>query len=653
MSSTNARGAKGFLTSIRARLAAVVVMFALAIIAVAATLTWMEADSIFAARRAQLQTVTQVAYKIIEGQYQEFKNGKVSEADAQDRAKAAIRLLRYNEKDYFFVQNDTGVTIVHGVRPDQEGVLSPTPAADGRPLWVAFHDVATSKGEGFVDYQYAKPGEPLDHPSPKLSFIKWFAPWKWSLGTGVYIDDVSAQIWQRIYVSGAIGAVFLLAIGGFAGMVVLSLCRRLDGLSNVMVALAEGNNDVEAPAIERDDEIGRMAKSVQFLKDAAVEKARAESEAQSVGRKAAEARESHESERAEESRLLQQATDAIGEGMSRLAGGDLAYRINAMFSPKVERLRIDFNQSVEKLQGTLLNIRSNADLMKNGSQEISRAADDTSRRNEQQAASLEQTAAALDEITATVKKTAEGASHARELVANAKSDAERSGEVVREATVAMGGIKNSSQQIGQIIGVVDEIAFQTNLLALNAGVEAARAGEAGRGFAVVASEVRALAQRSADAAKEIKTLISASGQQVDQGVNLVSRAGEALQRIAAQFLEMNTVVSDIAVGAREQATGLEQINTAINQMDQGTQQAAAMAQQSRVATHNLAKQSEDLARIVSQFELGEGVEPPSVGAPRAPQAKAQAPRTVLKTTGAGRRDGGAVRKPDADNWEEF
>ena len=655
MTATNVgRLGKGFFASIRARLTAVVAMFALALIALVATLTWMAGDSIYTARRDELKTVTQVAYKVIEGQYQEFKSGKISEVEAQARAKAALRLMRYNTSDYFFVQNDAGVTIVHGARPDQEGTTTTILASDGRLLSAALHDTARDKGDGFVGYAYAKPGEPLDHPSPKLSYVKWFAPWKWTLGTGVYIDDVSAKIWDRIYVSSAIALGFLFAIGGFAGWIVFNLSRRLDALCGVMVSLAEGNNDVDVPAMEKDDEIGRMAKSVQYLKDAAIEKNRVEAQAQTDRRQSAAARDAHEAERLEEAKLLQQATEALGEGMARLASGDLAYRIATPFAPNVERLRADFNNSVEKLQETLLKISSTANVIKGGSQELSNAADDMSRRSEQQAASLEQTAAALDEITATVKKTAEGAARARELVSTAKSDAERSGDVVREATVAMGGIKNSSQQIGQIIGVVDEIAFQTNLLALNAGVEAARAGEAGRGFAVVASEVRALAQRSAEAAKEIKTLISASGQQVEQGVDLVGRAGDALQRIAAQFAEVNTVVADIAVGAREQATGLEQINTAINEMDKGTQQGAAMAEQSRAATANLARQSDELAHSVAQFRVDAVAGEAKAEARRAPPAAPRAgiAMTALKTI-ASRRDGAAVRKPEADNWEDF
>ena len=209
-----------------------------------------------------------------------------------------------------------------------------------------------------------------------------------------------------------------------------------------------------------------------------------------------------------------------------------------------------------------------------------------------------------------MKKTAEGAKHARDVVSVAKLGADKSGEVVRQAMEAMTGIDRSSKQISQTIGVIDEIAFQTNLLALNAGVEAARAGDAGRGFAVVASEVRALAQRSAEAAKEIKSLISTSTAQVDQGVQLVTQTGEALGRIVAQVVEINAVITDIAASAEEQATGLQQINTAVSEMDQVTQKNAAMVEETTAASHGLSEEAEELSRMVERYRIGQAAEDP-------------------------------------------
>jgi methyl-accepting chemotaxis protein len=297
---------------------------------------------------------------------------------------------------------------------------------------------------------------------------------------------------------------------------------------------------------------------------------------------------------------------ALAGKLARIASGDLTARVEENFAGEFQKIKADFNAAIGNLEAAMQGVAASTTGVRSGTEEISTASNDLSRRTEQQAASLEQTAAALDEITATVKRSAEGAQHARQVVSGADEDAKKSAVVVRQAVEAMDAITKSSQEIGQIIGVIDEIAFQTNLLALNAGVEAARAGDAGRGFAVVASEVRALAQRSAQAAKEIKALISTSSAQVGTGARLVAETGEALQRIVLKVSEINTLVLDIVNGAKEQATGLGEINLVINQMDQMTQQNAAMAEEATAASVSLAKESERLSDLVGQFEVGRG-----------------------------------------------
>ena len=296
--------------------------------------------------------------------------------------------------------------------------------------------------------------------------------------------------------------------------------------------------------------------------------------------------------------------EAVTAGLAKLAEGDLTYRMADDLPPAYAKVREDFNAMMLQLRNEMRVIAANAEQMTSGAGEISHAADDLSRRTETQAATLEETAAALDELTATVKRTAEGARQANASVTQARTDAEQSGQVVGQAVTAMGGIEASAEQIGQIIGVIDEIAFQTNLLALNAGVEAARAGEAGRGFAVVATEVRALAQRSAEAAREIKTLISASTAQVKEGVDLVGQTGQALDRIVVQVAQISTLVAEIAASAQEQSIGLAEVNTAVNQMDQVTQQNAAMVEQSTAASHALVQEANQLTRLLSRFRLG-------------------------------------------------
>jgi methyl-accepting chemotaxis protein len=286
-----------------------------------------------------------------------------------------------------------------------------------------------------------------------------------------------------------------------------------------------------------------------------------------------------------------------------------------------DQLRTDFNAAMENLQNTMEAVAGSTGAVRSGAAEINQASDDLSQRTEQQAASLEETAAALDEITATIRRTAEGAKEARQVVAAAKTDAERSSKVVNETVAAMSAIEISSKEIGNIIGVIDEIAFQTNLLALNAGVEAARAGDAGRGFAVVATEVRGLAQRSAEAAKQIKALIAASSTHVANGVTLVSETGRVLGRTLEQVEELDRLVGEIAASAKEQATGLGQVNTAVNQMDQVTQQNAAMVEQTTAASRSLADEAAELAQLVAEFQTGHaGIEHKTRPSERKPAA---------------------------------
>ena len=340
---------------------------------------------------------------------------------------------------------------------------------------------------------------------------------------------------------------------------------------------------------------------------------------------------------------LMDSVAVVGSGLRHLAEGDLESRVTAKLLPTLDKLRTDFNAAAENLQSTLKVVATTGHAIQSATGEISAATQNLSRRTEQQAASLEQTAAALDEITTTVKKTAAGALRAREVVTEAKSDAEKSGGIVHQAVSAMGEIEKSSREIGNIIGVIDEIAFQTNLLALNAGIEAARAGDAGRGFAVVATEVRALAQRSAAAAKEIKALISASGKQVSNGVGLVGDAGQALERIVGQVAKIDGVIAEIAASAQEQSAGLSEVNIAVNQMDQVTQQNAAMVEETAAVSEQLANEGETLTRLISGFKLGG----PEL---RAKAAVAVKPK-VLRDAGGGAARNAAPRQDHA--WAEF
>jgi methyl-accepting chemotaxis protein len=338
--------------------------------------------------------------------------------------------------------------------------------------------------------------------------------------------------------------------------------------------------------------------------------------------------------------------NGIANGLQALSNADLAYRITERFDPAFEALKVDFNTSADRLERSMLQVVENASSIQSGAQEIAKASEELSGRTERQAANLEETAAALDQVTATVAKSAGGAGHASAVAAEAKHEAERSSALMADAIKAMDGIKTSSAQITQIIGVIDEIAFQTNLLALNAGVEAARAGEAGRGFAVVAQEVRALAQRSADAAKEIKGLIAASSQHVERGVKLVDQTGAALTGIVGKVVEINTLITEFAQSSQEQATGLGQVNTAVNQMDQVTQQNAAMVEQTSAAIRSLADEADALAKLFRRFNVGADTYRAAPPAHRAPSPAPARTAPALKTTGRGGAAPGGRRLVD-------
>ncbi|MEP0156650.1 methyl-accepting chemotaxis protein [Pseudophaeobacter sp.] len=528
--------------------------------------------------------------------------GDLTLEEAQALGKEQVELLRFGTAGYFFAFNQNNTMVAHPVAPqligeDQSGFED----VNGLRVFEEFNRVIETTGSGPVIYHFNKPDSEIQEA--KMGYVKAFTPWGWGIGTGAYVADIDAELnivrWTAI---GALAiSLAILSLG--ATVITRSVTAPVNALKNRMHSMADGDTDTDVPATKNKSEIGDMARSLEVLKQSLIRQKELESKQQE-----------REAEQAE-------VVSILSGSLSKLSQGDLTVKIGSDFPQDYGQLRRDFNQTIETLSGTMSRMVEATGSIRNGAAEISQASDDLSHRTESQAATLEETAAALDELTASVRSAAEGASSVEATMEAAKKEAEISGEVVQSAVSAMTEIEQSSNHIGQIISVIDDIAFQTNLLALNAGVEAARAGEAGKGFAVVASEVRALAQRSSDAAMEIKTLIGDSSKQVARGVDLVGKAGEALDSIVGQVSHISKLVSGIAEGAVEQSTGLNEINTGVTQLDQVTQQNAAMVEEATAAGHMLNADSSKLAELVAIFKLDGSapvVQMPTAAAPMAP-----------------------------------
>ena len=408
-------------------------------------------------------------------------------------------------------------------------------------------------------------------------------------GLTIAIETAAAKSFRNLAIFGGVTlvAVLLFAVFSFETMI-----RRIKKLTAVVDGFAKGKFDIFIENIDGKNELSYMAKAIYHFKQETLDM-----------RRNAEALEAEQKSRKKEQDYV---VSNLRNGLAKLSEADLTTRFTEKFPEEYEGLRMDFNTAVDRLNDTLKQVIDASSSIRGSADEISQASDDLSQRTEAQAATLEETAAALEQLTASVKSAADGARNAENTTGDARREATESGGVVRDAVSAMSEIEQSSNHIAQIIGVIDDIAFQTNLLALNAGVEAARAGEAGRGFAVVASEVRALAQRSSDAAMEIKTLIGKSSTQVQDGVELVNKAGSALESILERVSHISNLVTEIAEGAVEQATGLGEINTGVVQLDEATQQNAAMVEQATAASHMLKTDASKLNELVYKFKIGEG-----------------------------------------------
>jgi methyl-accepting chemotaxis protein len=466
------------------------------------------------------------------------------------------------------------------------------------------------------------------------------------LFVGREISEINAALWNRLLMKLAIvGGVLFLAMAA-AFHFLRAMLRPLADTTGTITALARQELDVDIPVSKRQDEIGRIGEALVVLRDSMVQ--------------------ARELAAAEKTRQREQeyVVDVLADALSGLADLDLTRQIQSgagqPFPPEYDGLRASFNSLAASLAETIQKIREGAEGVSSGASELAVSAEELSKRTENQAATLEQSAAALEELSHSVDSTSDNAAQAEKSMQENLAAANSAGSVVNDAIVAMERIEGSSSKIVQIISVIDDIAFQTNLLALNAGVEAARAGEAGHGFAVVASEVRALALRSSDSAKEIRSLIQESSQEVETGSALVSKAGEALRDIVERIRGASKMISDIANSAQQQANGIRELNVGVRELDSVTQHNAAMSEEASAASNTVRMAAEELARNVARFRTSaSGAAPLSARnspqpAARPTAAEATEPRRAVSTHAAepSRRTGtgGSVA---SNTWSEF
>ncbi|WP_068115588.1 methyl-accepting chemotaxis protein [Tropicimonas marinistellae] len=632
---------RSILSKLSTRIYGIVALATLLLAILSEILLTLAVESAYDSSERHLGDVVETALSALESIQTRVEHGEITQEEAMALGAESLTAIHYDENGYIFAFDDD--FIVKALRPKPEWVgtdKADYTDANGLKLYQAIRESALDGGSGAVTYQFFKPES--DIPEEKLSVARYFEPWGWVVGTGSYTADVRESLAHLRHVSlGALGAglVALIVLSTLLGR---SVTRPLNGLIHRMEEMKDGNVDAPVPYHEAQGEIGEMARAIDVFRLALVERAQLETEQAAKDaeiarqREAAleqeremQRREAEETERRHQEEARQQAerdaqraeaeaerernraeqetvVSSLAGALSAMSQGDLSTRIDQTFPPAYEGLRKDFNEATAKMAELIGSIVEGSQSILLETENLNTAAVELSRRTESQAASLEETAAAVTELTSSVESSTVGAREAAETVTRTKDRSVAGRSVVERTIGAMTEIAESSGKISKITGVIDDIAFQTNLLALNAGVEAARAGDAGRGFAVVASEVRALAQRSSDAAREIAQLISTSGQQVKSGVELVNDSGESLAEIEKLVTEIDGLVGTIAESSVQQATGLSEISTAMNQLDQVTQQNAAMFEETNAAVQALKTQATALERDGASFTLDRG-----------------------------------------------
>ena len=629
------------LFGISARIYAIVAVAAVVLLVLSETLLYFAINNAYEMRRQHLSDVTDTAVSVLDDLQAQVEAGKMTLDAAQAEGVRRLTALRYDTAGYFYVLDHTGVMLAHPTMPEWVGT-SQIDLEDPKGTKIFQEMIAlvqADAGGGSLRYYFKKPDS--ETPLEKISYVRDFTAWGWIVGTGSYVEDITAAL-------GHLRRVSMVAMGlGAVALLIVStlLARSVIGPFSAVLArmgqMSRGDTESPVPCTDQRSEVGQMAAELELFRQALVEK-----EALEVSRRAQEAqmaaaeREAHareaelrereaaakaeaerlealrraedearrasaEAEREATMREQNQVVELLAGGLAAMSEGDLTAQITQAFPPGYEELRENFNRALDKMAVLMATILRSTGVLEAEANQLSLASLELGRRTETQAASLEETAAAMNEMAASVENAVKGAREAASAVAKTRSTTSEGRDVVRQTLAAMNDIAKSSEQISKITSVIDDIAFQTNLLALNAGVEAARAGETGRGFAVVASEVRALAQRSSEAAKEIADLIETSSRQVRSGVGLAAGSNTALEQIEGLVGQLDGLLSAIAGSAAEQSSGISEVTAAVNQLDQVTQHNAAMFEENSAATQGLLSEAQTLRELGAVFRIPE------------------------------------------------
>ncbi len=533
------------------------------------------------------QKTVEIAHSTID-HYQKLEAaGTLTRAEAQAAALAAVKAMRYGSNDYFWINDMHPRMVMHPIKPEMDGTdIGGTTDADGNYMFREMVAVVRADGEGFVDYNWPKPG--VEEAQPKISFVKGFAPWGWIVGSGVYVDDIRAAVWSAALLQGSIVLAIILAVGTLNWFLSRSISRPVAALAARMRALADGDTQAAIPGLDRGDEVGDMAKGLSVFRDNAIAKAKAEAEKAKAD--------------AEQSFVV----DTLSQRLASVSDGDLTAEIDVAFPDSYAALKANYNTAIGNLRDLIAGLAHSAHAIRTGSHEIAQASDDLARRTEANAASLEQSSAALTQMEGRLRATATAAERTVGQTGEAKAVVGAGRRTADDAVGAMGRVAGGAQGIDSVIEGLDKIAFQTRVLAMNAAVEAGRAGEAGRGFAVVADLVSALAMRSEEEARRAREELTATQTDIAAAVQAVQEVDSALANIMGSVEQVHELVSTMASDNQAQSATISEITVAIGTMDTSTQQNAAMVEETSAAARNLASEVAALSESAARFRTDSG-----------------------------------------------